>query len=154
MGAEFNVWVDPEAADIVLRAGVPLTITPWETAKSDAIFRHAEREEMGRLDNPVAKFFHRVSETLYAYTDGIEGIEGAIHSDIIGVTVPLFPEDTLEQADMYMCVELGGEFSRGVTLLDWVGLAGHTPNITIVKAIDRESFRRRIVDMCKAGANA
>jgi purine nucleosidase len=151
MGAEFNVWVDPEAADIVLRSGVPLTITPWETAKRDAVFSHDGRAEIGRMGTPVAQFFHRVTETLYSYTKGVEGIDGAIHSDIIGVTVPLFPEETLDQADMYMCVELGGEYSRGVTLLDWVGLDGHRPNVTVVKAIAQDAFRRHIIEMCRSG---
>ncbi|MEO4042154.1 nucleoside hydrolase [Hoeflea sp. CAU 1731] len=150
MGAEYNVWVDPEAADIVMRAGVPLTITPWETAKQDAICSHAEREEIGRMGTPVGSFFHRITETLYSYTQGTEGIDGAIHSDIIGVTVPLFPDEILDQADMYMCVELGGEYSRGVTLLDWVGLAGHEPNVTVIKSIDNRAFRRHIHDMCAA----
>lgn len=149
MGAEFNVWVDPEAADIVLRSGVALTITPWETAKRDAVLSHAERAEIGRMETPVARFFHRVTETLYGYTEGVERLNGAIHSDIIGVTVPLFQDETLEQADIFMCVELGGEFSRGVTLLDWVGLAGAKPNVTIVKAIEPEAFRGHIMAMCR-----
>jgi purine nucleosidase len=148
MGAEFNVWVDPEATDIVLRSGVPLVITPWETAKRDAVLSHAERAEIGAMDTPVAKFFHRITQTLYEYTREVEGLAGSIHADIIGVTVPLFPEDTLDQAEMHMSVELGGEISRGVTLLDWVGLAGHRKNATIVKAIDAARFRRHIMDMC------
>jgi purine nucleosidase len=148
MGAEFNVWVDPEAADIVLSAGVPLVITPWETAKRDAVLSLAERDEIGSMDTPVARFFSRVTQTLYAYTTKTAALGGAIHSDIIGVTVPLFPDEILDQADMYMCVELGGEHSRGVTLLDWVGLAGKKPNITIIKAIDAAAFRRHIMAMC------
>lgn len=148
MGAEFNVWVDPEATDIVLRAGVPLVITPWETAKKDAVLSHAERAEIGRMETPVAKFFHRVTQTLYDYTEGVEGLGGAIHSDIIGVTVPLFPDGTLEQAEMHMSVELGGEICRGVTLLDWVGLAELEKNVTMIKAIDAPRFRRHIMDMC------
>jgi purine nucleosidase len=148
MGAEFNVWVDPEATDIVFRSGVPLVVTPWETAKRDAVLSHGERAEIGRMDTPVARFFHRVTETLYSYTEGVEGLKGGIHSDIIGVTVPLFPDETVDQAEMFMCVELGGEFSRGVTFLDWVGLAGHAPNVTVVKAIDQEAFRGHIMTMC------
>lgn len=148
MGAEFNVWVDPEATDMVLRSGVPLVITPWETAKRDAVLSLAERDEIGRMDTPIARFFSRVTQTLYSYTTKVEEFGGAIHSDIIGVTVPLFPDEIRDQADMYMCVELGGEHSRGVTLLDWVGLAGKTPNITIIKAIDPVAFRGHIMAMC------
>lgn len=148
MGAEFNVWVDPEATDVVLRSGVPIVVTPWEVAKRDAVLSLAERDEIGQMNTPVARFFSRVTQTLYSYTTKIEAFGGAIHSDIIGVTVPLFPEEIFDQADMYMCVELGGEFSRGVTFLDWVGLAGNTPNITIVKAIDATAFRAHIMTMC------
>lgn len=151
MGAEFNVWVDPEAADIVFNAGVPLVVTPWETAKRDAVLSHDERAEIGRMTTPVAKFFHRITETLYSYTNDIEGVAGAIHSDIIGVTVPLFPDEIRDQADMYMAVELGGELSRGVTFLDWVGLAGKPANITIIKAIDPVAFRGHIMAMCRKG---
>ncbi len=148
MGAEFNVWVDPEATDIVLRAGVPLVITPWETAKRDAILSLGERDEIGRMDTPVARFFWRVTETLYSYTTKVEEFGGAIHSDIIGVTVPLFPDEIRDQANMYMCVELGGEHSRGVTLLDWVGLEGKPRNVTMIKAIDPVAFRAHIMAMC------
>lgn len=148
MGAEFNVWVDPEATDIVLRAGVPLVITPWETAKRDAVLSLGERDEIGRMDTAVARFFSQVTKTLYSYTTKVEEFGGAIHSDIIGVTVPLFPDEIREQADMYMCVELSGEHSRGVTLLDWVGLEGKPRNVTMIKAIDPVAFRAHIMAMC------
>lgn len=148
MGAEFNVWVDPEATDIVLRAGVPLVITPWETAKRDAVLTLGERDEIGRMDTLVARFFSQVTRTLYSYTTKVEEFGGAIHSDIIGVTVPLFPDEIREQADMYMCVELGGEHSRGVTLLDWVGLEGKPRNVTMIKAINPVAFRAHIMAMC------
>ncbi|MBZ9603299.1 nucleoside hydrolase [Phyllobacterium chamaecytisi] len=133
---------------MILRAGVPLVVTPWETAKRDAVLSLAERDEIGRMDTPVARFFHRVTQTLYSYTTNVEEFGGAIHSDIIGVTVPLFPAEILDRANMYMCVELGGEHSRGVTLLDWVGLAGKTPNVTIFKAVDAAAFRAHVMAMC------
>lgn len=72
------------------------------------------------MDTPVARFFSQVTQTLYSYTTSVDGVNGAIHPDIIGVTEPLFLDDIREQADMYMCVVLGGVHSRGVTLLDWV----------------------------------
>jgi purine nucleosidase len=149
MGAEFNVWVDPEAADIVFRSGARLVITPWETARNDAVMSVEDREAIGKLATPTAEFFYKATRALYEYTQQVEGKPGGIHSDIIGMTVPLFPGETLDKADMYMAVELGGELSRGVTFLDWVGLTGKPANVTIVKAIDRAAFRQHIIDMCR-----
>jgi purine nucleosidase len=54
--AEYNIWVDPEAARIVIRSGLPVELVGWHLCRGDAVVR--EDDIMGILgfNDPLAKF--------------------------------------------------------------------------------------------------
>lgn len=140
MGAEYNAWADPEATRVVFRSGANLVLTPWEVAKDFAYINEDERARIAALDTATSRFYMQVTRVLHEYTRAIEDVPGIIHADCIGMVVPLYPQVITQQRRMYVDIELGGELSRGVTYLDWVGLAGKRPNMNVVLATDRQAF--------------
>jgi purine nucleosidase len=145
MGAEFNVWVDPEAARILFRSGANVILTPWEVARDHAYVTQDERGRIASLDTITSRFYMQVTHVLNEHNRNVDGAPGTIHADCIGMAVPLFPELVTERRGMFADVELGGELARGVTFLDWTGLTGNPANLDVVFRTDRERFADRML---------
>src|SRR5262249_40907554 len=68
LGAEYNAWVDPEAARIVYRAGANLVLIPWEVAARDAFVTPEEEDRIARLDTVGSRFYMQVTRVMREYT--------------------------------------------------------------------------------------
>ncbi len=54
--AEYNIWVDPEAARIVLRSGLPVELVGWQTSRGDAVLNEADIANILGFNNALAHF--------------------------------------------------------------------------------------------------
>jgi purine nucleosidase len=135
--AEFNIYVDPEAAEIVFKSGVPLTVMPLDVthralttrARVDA-FRSA-----GRVGPAVAgwtDFFERFDMEKY-------GSAGAPLHDPTVIAYLLRP-DLFTGREINVEIETTGEFTTGMTVADWWRVTGRIPNATFIGGIDAEGF--------------
>ena len=61
--AEFNIWVDPEAAQIVFRSGLPIEMIGWQLCRNDAALNATEIAEVLALNTPLADFAIRCNST-------------------------------------------------------------------------------------------
>jgi purine nucleosidase len=59
--AEFNFYVDPEAAKIVFKAGFPITLFTWTLTLSHGVFFDADLERIDAVDTPLARFYRKVT---------------------------------------------------------------------------------------------
>ncbi len=143
--AEFNFYVDPEAARIVFRAGFDVTVVTWDLTLRQAVFG---RERLGRiraLDTPLARFFDVVNGPTLAFDEGV-GIPGSTHPDALTCLVAVQPSIVRRTAPYYIDVETAGELTRGFSMFDW-GVFGRTPNARVVEEIDAEGFYETIVEL-------
>jgi purine nucleosidase len=70
--AEFNIWVDPEAARTVFASGAPLVMIGWHLSRFDAVLNEREIQELLALETPLAEFVIRANSTATAayFADG------------------------------------------------------------------------------------
>src|SRR4029077_7459124 len=61
--AEDNIWVDPEAARIVVHSGLPLEMVGWQLCCGDAVLNQADIDRVLALKNPIAEFAIRCNST-------------------------------------------------------------------------------------------
>src|SRR6202045_1145322 len=54
--AEYNIWVDPEAARIVMLSRLPVELVGWQTCRGDAVLNEADITRVLGFNNPVARF--------------------------------------------------------------------------------------------------
>src|SRR5690242_4834161 len=54
--AEYNIWVDPEAARIVFRSGLPIELIGWQLSRGEAVVNEEDIERVLKLKNPIAEF--------------------------------------------------------------------------------------------------
>ncbi|PYM66689.1 MAG: nucleoside hydrolase [Candidatus Rokuibacteriota bacterium] len=139
LGAEYNAWVDPEAARIVYHAGANVVLVPWEVAAREAFVTPEEEAEIARLDTVGSRFYMQVTRVMREYTRA-RNRPGLVHADVLAMLVPLVPALVRERRRLFVDIEVAGELGRGVTFFDWVGT--RPSNAEVVLAAER----RLVVD--------
>lgn len=136
--AEFNIYVDPEAAALVFGAGVPLTVMPLDvthkalvTAPRNQAFR-ALGNRAGIASAEMTDFFERFDIEKY-------GSAGAPLHDPT-VTAFLLAPGLFSGRHINVEVETGSELTLGMTVADWWRVSGRAPNATFMGDIDADGF--------------
>ena len=137
--AEFNFYVDPDAAKIVFAAGFDVTVVPWEPLTvRDAIFSRTQMAEVGDQGSPVSRFFAQVCEATLEFDESV-GIPGSSHPDSLTVAIMLHPELVTQSAPYAVDIEADSELTRGYSAMSW-GVHGLKPNARVIEAIDGPAF--------------
>lgn len=135
--AEFNILVDPEAADTVLRSGIPATMSGLDVTLKALVYEEDFRR-IRAVGNRVAQVVADWLEFFYRFHRE-KGYAGAPLHDVCAVAALIAPE-LFEMHDYYVAVELSGEYTRGATVADIYDSRGRTPNATCITGVDRAGF--------------
>jgi purine nucleosidase len=126
--AEFNLWVDPEAAREVFLSGLPLEMVGWELSRHNAVLNSQDIAEVLALKTPLAEFAigcnGRAREAYLEQT----GEQGISLPDPIAMAVLLQPELVLESSAHFVDVETKSELTRGMTVVDRLNVTGDARN--------------------------
>ena len=137
--AEFNFYVDPEAARTVFRAGFDITVIPWTPLTlNDAVFSRAQLAEIEAIGTPLARFFVRVCRSTLAFDESV-GIPGSTHPDSLTVSLLLHPELVTARARYAVDIETASSLTLGYSAMSW-GVHGLPDNATVIEAIDADGF--------------
>jgi len=136
--AEFNIYVDPEAAQIVFGAGVPLVVVPLDVTHQ-ALTTRARVAAFRALGSPVGDavagwtdFFERFDMQKY-------GSEGAPLHDPCTIAWLLRP-DLFEGREINVEIETEGRLTTGMTVADWWRVTDRAPNALFLRHVDADGF--------------
>jgi purine nucleosidase len=147
--AEFNFYVDPEAAKTVLAAGFRTVIVPWDPLTlRDAVFDQRKLDAVAALGTPLSDFFTTICATTLEFDRSV-GIDGSTHPDSLTVAVLLHPELVSASAEYHVDVEAGSDLTRGYSAMSW-GVHGLTPNATVIEGVDADGFFAYLAGMVGA----
>jgi inosine-uridine nucleoside N-ribohydrolase len=135
--AEFNVYVDPEAAREVFESGLPITMSGLDVTHQAGAGR-AEREKLrglGRIAGVVAGLLEYFAATY----ESVFGFDAPPLHDAVAVAAVLEP-GLLKTRPMRVDVECESELTRGETVCDFYGVTGRSPNAEVGVELDREGF--------------
>ena len=142
--AEFNIYVDPTAADIVLRSGLPVTMLPLDcthqaltTAPRVAAFR-ALPNRAGPVVAELTDFFERYDKEKY-------GSDGAPLHDPCVIAYLLRP-DLFHSRLINVEVETISKLTLGATVADWWRVTDRPANVNYVKDVDADGFIELLVE--------
>ncbi len=136
--AEFNIYVDPEAADLVFRSGVPITQAPLDlshmmlTTKPRIDAFRALGNRCGAVTAEMLEFFERFDEQKY----GWEG--GPLHDPCV-IAYLLKPE-LFQGRHINVAIETQSELTRGMTVADYWGVTGRVRNVNYLRSGDSDGF--------------
>jgi purine nucleosidase len=137
--AEYNFYVDPEAAKIVLGAGFPLTLFTWDLTLARGVLDDAQVRAIEELGTPLAGFYLAVNRKAREFERSI-GIEGITHPDSMVAAAVIDSSLILETQEAVVDVETSGELTRGWNLIDTLGRTGREPNARVVTDYDTAGF--------------
>ena len=142
--AEFNIYVDPHAADIVFKSGIPIVMMPLDvthkaltTAKRTQAFRTLGTR-VGNATADMLEFFERFDEEKYG-TDG-----GPLHDPCV-IAYLLQPE-LFKGRNCNVTVETDSELTMGMTVIDWWGVTKRPKNAMVMRDIDHDAFFALLVE--------
>jgi len=142
--AEFNIFADPEAADMVFTCGAEVVMCGLD-ATMRAFLTPEELDELGELGSLQAKFARDAAQGVLAFSKGY-GLPGMSMHDPMTL---LYADDdsyfTAKRAGVR--VETKGKLTRGKTVTDLYSDKQMEKNAVVVTGIDREAFKRRLFEL-------
>jgi purine nucleosidase len=155
--AEYNIWVDPEAARMVLRSGLPIELAGWHLCRGDAVLSQADIDHVLSLDTPLARFAidcNTAAREAYRVQTGEIGIS---LPDPVAMSIALDPTICTRASAHYTDVEVSSELTRGMTVVDrlnaaanernrevWKPLVGRVPQARICWTIDVARWKQAL----------
>ena len=130
--AEYNFWVDPEAAAVVVRAPIPKTIIGWDVSVASATFSPEEAARLRSIGTPYAEPAVDCQAVLDELARKTMGLAGFDLPDPIAMAVALDPS-IASTSHLHVEVLTGAGPARGVQNTDWQGYTGRPPNARVVR---------------------
>jgi len=131
--AEFNIWVDPEAAKIVFSSTMPITMVDWYTSTAYATISPDEAKTLRSIGTPLAKFCIDIQASHMNDT-------GFVIADPIAMAIALDRSVATEIKRLFVDIETVSAISRGQTVVDHLGFTKQQPNADVVLYASHERF--------------
>jgi purine nucleosidase len=131
--AEYNIWVDPEAARMVARSGLPIELVGWQLCRGAAVLDSADIEHVLSMGTPLARFAVECNSTAMAAYRVQTGENGISLPDPVAMSIALDPTICTAATAHYLEIETASDLTRGMTVVDRLDIAGNDRNRDIWK---------------------
>ena len=121
--AEYNVYVDPEAARMVMRSGLPIELVGWHLCRGAAILDDQNIARILAFNTPQAKFAIECNRHARHALKVQTGENGICLPDPVAMALALDPTISADASDHYVDVETESELTRGMTVVDRLNVA-------------------------------
>jgi purine nucleosidase len=142
--AEYNIWVDPEAARIVMLSGLPVELVGWQTSRAEAVLNEADIARIRGFENEVARFALECnSRAQEAYLEQT-GEDGISLPDPVAMSIALDPTVGSQWSEHYVDVETRSELTRGMTVVDRLNVATDERNQAVWTDVLRQRHKVKV----------
>ncbi|WP_171228168.1 nucleoside hydrolase [Ruegeria sp. HKCCA4008] len=136
--AEFNIHVDPEAADIVFKSGRPIVVMPLDVTHK-ALVTQPRNDAFRALGNKVGIAVAEMTDFFERFDKEKYGSAGAPLHDPC-VTAYLIRPELFSGRHVNVEIETQSELTMGMTVADWWGVTDRAPNALFIGEIDADGF--------------
>lgn len=126
--AEFNMWVDPEAARMVMHSGLPIQLVGWHLCRGQANLLAADIEYVLSIGTDLARFTIDCNRTAMEANRLQTGQIGIALPDPTAMAIALDPSICTNHSRHYVEIETQSELTRGMTVVDRLNVAGDERN--------------------------
>ena len=148
--AEYNIWVDPEAARQVYHAGLPLVQVGWELCRGEANLLEADLDYIDSLDTVYGHFTVDCNRQAIQTNREWLGDPALPLPDPVTMAVALDPGIVVRHSKHYVDVETDSELTRGMTVVDERGVTKQEPNVEVVWEIDVPAWKEILYQVLRA----
>lgn len=151
--AEFNIWQDPEAGQIVMQSGIPIELYGLDVTHKAQIYKD-EFIQFRNQDNEISSFVAELLDFFSIYYTGFAGQPGCPMHDACAVAGLIEPR-LFSYEQSYMEVDLVGRFTRGGVAVDLrtEPRRQYPYNGKIALDVDRPQFLKLLLDSCQTLAS-
>jgi len=126
--AEFNMWVDPEAARMVFRSALPIEMVGWQLCRGAAVLAPPDIQLVSNMGTQLAHFAVECNSTARTAYRKQTGEDGISLPDPVAMSIALDPSIATESSRHYVDIETATELTRGMTVVDRLGVAADERN--------------------------
>ena len=137
--AEYNIWVDPDAAKIVFESGLPIQMVGWDISHKHATFTSEQANELHAASD-LAAFCVDIQKAMREFGINYLKQDGFDLPDPIAMAVALESDVATVTKRLRVDIETKSELTRGATVVDHLCVFGREPNVDVVLEASRERF--------------
>ena len=142
--AEYNIWVDPDAARIVMLAGLPIELIGWQLSRGDAVIDQNDISRIQRLKSALGEFAVECnSHARHAYKVQTQE-DGICLPDPVTMCIALDPTVALDWTEHYVDIETQSELTRGMTVVDRLNVAHDDRNRALWEPVLRAKRKTKV----------
>src|SRR5210317_814884 len=147
--AEYNIWVDPEAAKIVFNSGLHITMVGWDNSYKYAMLKDEEMNNLKLLKTKYADFCVDIQKTLIELTYATYGFYGFDLPDPITMAIALDNDIILESQQLHVLVDVRDGITRGQTIVDYFNAEQGNQNVRVVTKSHDKGFLNLLTELVK-----
>ena len=162
--AEFNFYVDPEAAKEVLAAGFAVTLVPWDVCVHDATLTREQLEPIISMGSALSEFYLAVNRAVWEFVKREHGVDGISHPDAIMMAMAIDHTVITGSQRCFVDVETDSVLTRGYSLVDKLNVLDRSvdhgvkvselmqvpsgqPNAEVVTSADQARFTEMLIQV-------
>src|ERR1700691_2182786 len=142
--AEYNIWVDPEAARIVVNSGLSVQLIGWQLCRADAVLREPEIEYVQAFHTKLAHFAIECNSHARAAYKIQTGEDGICLHDPVAMCLALDSTVGTDWSEHDVDVETQSELTRGMTVVDRLNVAEDARNRSVWELALRPERKRKV----------
>ncbi|MEO8163638.1 MAG: nucleoside hydrolase, partial [Ilumatobacteraceae bacterium] len=144
--AEFNMWCDPHAVEIVLASGMKLEYVGWDISRQYAVISPTLARQICAIGTPLAKFSIDIQRVLVEFCAEVTHIDGFDLPDPIAMAYAIDGDIATEIRDLYLSVETSNPHTLGMVVMDTLGALNQVSNALVVTRADSKLFQSMLID--------
>jgi purine nucleosidase len=148
--AEYNIWVDPEAARIVMHSGLPVELIGWHLCRGEAVLDENDIAHVEGFGTELAHFAVECNSHARLALKIQTGEDGICLPDPVAMCLALDPSVGTDWSEHYVEVETESELTRGMTIVDRLNVADDERN----RAVWAPALEGRKAKVCWSIYNA
>ena len=142
--AEYNIYADPHAAEIVFGSGIPMVVVPLDCTHA-ALMPPTFFQGLRGLGSPLGDLLPAMLSRYQNYdVETRETTGGPLHD--AHVIAYLLKPDLYTGRDCAVAIETSSPLTRGMTIVDWLGKTGKPKNAKVLTAVDADGFFQLVLD--------
>jgi purine nucleosidase len=121
--AEYNIWVDPEAARMVVHSALPIELVGWQLSRDAAVINEDDIAHMLAFNTPLAKFAIECNSRGREAYKMQTAEDGICLPDPVAMAIALDRSVATNSSDHYLDIETQSDLTRGMTVVDRLNVA-------------------------------
>ncbi len=134
----------------MLEAGFALTLVGWEICVRHTVMDDAAWARIEAFDTPLSRFFTTVNAVTRDFCKAHQRLAGSTHPDAIAVAGIAQPSLFTQSVERHVAVETASALTRGMTVVDELGVTGRPPNARVVTEADGPAFQAMLFELLQS----